>query len=112
MSTFRFIASISAFLLAVGVPLVASSATASSLTAPKTLVLADAAQVQQGKTLFEANCAVCHGASAQGKIGPNIVGKTQADIDHAIATVAMMQGVASVTEAQRASIAAYLQSLK
>lgn len=73
--------------------------------------VADPAQVQQGQTLYAAQCAACHGNTGQGGIGPSIVGKTTADLDAAIARVAMMASLSSLTAAERAAIGAYLQSL-
>ncbi len=35
-------------------------------------LLGDTEQVAQGKSVFEKNCASCHGAAGQGVIGPNL----------------------------------------
>ena len=43
-----------------------------------------------GADLFATNCAACHGSDASGSIGPNIQGKTAADIQSAIDTVSAM----------------------
>lgn len=39
------------------------------------LGFASAASVPHGQTLFQTNCAVCHGAKAGGAIGPTLVGE-------------------------------------
>lgn len=36
------------------------------------VLLADAAGIKAGKTIFESNCAVCHGKEAEGVVGPNL----------------------------------------
>ncbi|HRN93726.1 MAG TPA: c-type cytochrome, partial [Chitinophagales bacterium] len=36
------------------------------------ILLADAAGIKAGKTIFESNCAVCHGKEAEGIVGPNL----------------------------------------
>ena len=36
------------------------------------LKMADVAGIDEGKTIFAANCAVCHGNQGEGKIGPNL----------------------------------------
>lgn len=35
-------------------------------------VLTDAQTLEKGKTVFTQNCAACHGASGEGKVGPNL----------------------------------------
>jgi cytochrome c oxidase cbb3-type subunit III len=37
-----------------------------------TVKMADAAGIEDGKTIFTNNCAVCHGAQGQGIVGPNL----------------------------------------
>lgn len=37
-----------------------------------TVTLADATGIADGKTIFAANCAVCHGNAAEGNVGPNL----------------------------------------
>lgn len=37
-----------------------------------TVTLADAAGIDDGKTIFKTNCAVCHGPQGQGLVGPNL----------------------------------------
>ncbi len=37
-----------------------------------TVKMADAAGIDDGKTIFVANCAVCHGAKGEGVVGPNL----------------------------------------
>ncbi len=44
---------------------------------PLTLMLlssALAAQVQTGQTIYQTNCAACHGTKAQGGVGPKLAG--------------------------------------
>jgi len=36
------------------------------------VAMADAAGIKAGKTIFESNCAVCHGKEAEGVVGPNL----------------------------------------
>jgi len=63
-----------------------------------------------GSTLYAENCAVCHGASAEGDLGPNIRGKTSDEIQNALATVPEMTNV-DVTDDEVTEIAAYLATL-
>ena len=37
-----------------------------------TVVMADAAGIEEGKGIFTTNCAACHGAAGQGVVGPNL----------------------------------------
>ncbi len=65
----------------------------------------------QGKKLFleTEDCAACHGPNAAGTdAAPRIVGKTAADIKHAVATVPAMSGFSSLSGADINAIAAYL----
>lgn len=43
-----------------------------SVSIPVTVVAAPAGDAARGQVLFKANCVACHGATAQGGIGPNI----------------------------------------
>lgn len=58
-------------------------------------VYSNAANIQNGKKLFESICAPCHGENAQGNIGPNIVGQSVKKIEWALNNVGMMQPVKS-----------------
>jgi cytochrome c oxidase cbb3-type subunit 3 len=57
-------------------------------------VVKDPAAIAAGKAVFAANCAACHGANAEGGIGPNLVkppfwvsgNGTPADIEHIVTT--------------------------
>lgn len=70
------------------------------------------ASVSDGKALYQANCAACHGANATGNIGPNITGKNGKDIAKAINSVPMMISLkSSITKSDAAAIGKYLGSL-
>jgi len=63
-------------------------------------------------TLFQSNCAACHGADATGGVGPNIQGKNAEDVIEAINKVPMMISLkGSITKADADSIGNYLASL-
>lgn len=51
-----------------------ASAPAVTTESEETLVatISNAARVQKGKTIFDARCAPCHGANAEGTVGPNL----------------------------------------
>jgi mono/diheme cytochrome c family protein len=40
-------------------------------------VLSLSGKVSQGKAIFEANCAICHGLDGRGNIGPSLEGVSQ-----------------------------------
>lgn len=42
------------------------------ITADNVTLLTDAKSLEEGKKIFQANCVACHGAEAQGGIGPNL----------------------------------------
>lgn len=46
-----------------------------SLNADNVVMLDDAAKIEQGKTLYEGNCAACHLKDGGGGIGPNLTDK-------------------------------------
>jgi cytochrome c oxidase cbb3-type subunit 3 len=54
-------------------------------------LMADEGTVLTGRSIFEASCVECHGASGEGKIGPNLTdahwlhGATLVDIHHTVA---------------------------
>lgn len=41
----------------------------------KTVTMADAAGIAEGKQIYQANCLACHGASGEGGVGPNLTDK-------------------------------------
>lgn len=83
--------------------------------------VASAAQVEEGRKLFLANCASCHGSNAEGSAaGPSLIGVGAASVDFQVAT-GRMPGQASgpqlekkpvqFTEEQIAAMAAYIGTL-
>ncbi len=116
MSRFQIAAGASVLALATGYQLATSPAAGARPAGPvvtmTALAVHDLASAQNGQALFAAHCAVCHGPAAQGKVGPDIVGKTLSDVNNAISTVSMMSSLSSLSQQDRADIAAYLQSLK
>ena len=88
---------------------------------PASAATASADQVQQGKKLFLANCATCHGLQAQGtKAGPSLAGVGAAAVDFQVGTGRMPMAAPNV-QAPRAvvrfkqdeisALAAYVASL-
>ncbi len=80
------------------------------------------AQVSEGKKLFEANCASCHGIGAVGTSGvaPSLVGVGSAAVDFQVGTGRMPMAASGpqaeekpvqFTDAQIAAMAAYVASL-
>jgi mono/diheme cytochrome c family protein len=70
---------------------------------------------EDGAALFKANCAMCHGPSAEGKPAvkaPAIKGKTAADVTKALATPKHAAVAKKVNEAQSKAIGDYLATLK
>lgn len=77
-----------------------------------------------GKTLFQANCAMCHGAQAEGKVGPVLKGEVAGwkfdlfkraltkGIDDAGKKLNPPMKQFKFTDQQMANIQAYLKSLK
>ena len=95
-----------------------------SLLAPKTAQAsaASADSVADGRSLFLANCATCHGLGGQGtKAGPPLVGVGAASVDFQVGTGRMplagpnvqaaRQDTIKFTQEQIASMAAYVASL-
>ncbi|MEJ2696117.1 MAG: c-type cytochrome [Candidatus Sulfobium sp.] len=60
--------------------------------------------------LFVRHCSACHGANAEGKIGPSIRGDTIDLINTAIGSFPIMRGHAVLSQEERQSIADYLSS--
>jgi ubiquinol-cytochrome c reductase cytochrome c subunit len=105
-------------LIGVGYAVVTSSGNASA-SSP---VAANAAQIVQGRNLFLASCATCHGQFAEGQqnIAPSLIGVGAAAVDFQVSTGRMPAAEASAendrkpvrfTTAQTHAIAAYIQSL-
>ena len=70
---------------------------------------------EDGAALFKANCAMCHGANAEGKPAvkaPALKGKTAADVTKAMATPKHAAVQKKVNEAQVKAIGDYLATLK
>jgi mono/diheme cytochrome c family protein len=44
------------------------------------MMLSTVAFAQEGADLFKAKCAGCHGAGGEGKMGPSLKGKSEADV--------------------------------
>ena len=94
-----------------------------SFLSPKQADAAPAAagQVQDGKKLFLANCATCHGLQAQGtKAGPSLAGVGAASVDFQVGTgrmplarpdVQAPQKPVQFSDDQIAALAAYVASL-
>jgi predicted CXXCH cytochrome family protein len=61
--------------------------------------LKEASQQQDGKTLFLQRCAGCHGADAEGKIGPSIKGASLDTVLAATDRVNLMMGLAALDPA-------------
>lgn len=109
-------------LLVVAVALVLLGSTHAALTsAPATAGIGSADQVAEGRALFQANCATCHGVNAGGgPSGPSLIGVGAASVDFQVATGRMpMAANAPQAEvkppqfnrAQTAALAAYVASL-
>ena len=96
-------------------------AAANAVVDANTHVEYTAAQEEEGKRLFAANCASCHGKNAEGtKAAPSLIGVGAASVDFQVGT-GRMPGQASgpqlikkevqFTEAQTEALAAYVASL-
>lgn len=110
-----------ALLLLVGLIL---TGVAYSAFAPKQAdaAVVSASSIEQGKKLFLANCSTCHGLQAEGtKAGPSLAGVGAASVDFQMGTGRMPMAAPNVqaprppevrfTEAEIASVAAYIASL-
>ncbi|MHB1172680.1 MAG: cytochrome bc1 complex diheme cytochrome c subunit [Lacisediminihabitans sp.] len=93
----------------------------SSTASAQTPTVVSQSTVKDGQKLFAANCATCHGLSAQGtKTGPSLYGVGAASVDFQVSTGRMplaqqgpqaLQKPPQFTEAQVAALAAYVASL-
>ena len=82
---------------------------------------AGAGSIDNGKKLFLANCATCHGLNAQGSnVAPTLIGVGAADVDFQVGTgrmpaagpgVQIQQTAVQFSEQQIADLAAYVASL-
>ncbi len=63
---------------------------------------------EQGKALYDANCAGCHGAGGSGGPDGSVVGASASKISEAISNESQMRFLSTLTSAQRQQIAAYL----
>ncbi len=69
---------------------------------------------EDGAALYAANCAVCHGANAEGNIGPNIQGEDAEEIEEAIMNVPLMASqpnLQALTDEEIEAIADFLATL-
>lgn len=71
-------------------------------------VTAGGAAVTDGKTLFATRCAPCHGADANGLLGPAINGVSVEMIEQAISAVPMMKVLSALSPAEIQAAADYL----
>lgn len=88
---------------------------------PASAETASTADIETGKKLFQANCATCHGANAEGTEGvPSLIGVGAAAVDFQVSTGRMPmeqtgpQAIAKprqLDEEQTAALAAYVASL-
>ncbi len=94
---------------------------------PATATTASTTEIETGHKLFQANCASCHGPSAEGRtnpdgsvVGPSLVGVGAAAVDFQLSTGRMPMTATSaqapakprqISEADTAAIAAYVASL-
>jgi ubiquinol-cytochrome c reductase cytochrome c subunit len=105
-------------LIGVGYAVVTSGGAASAASP----AAANSAQIAEGRSLFEATCATCHGMFAQGTAGvaPSLIGVGAAAVDFQVSTGRMPAAELGPEEArkparfdtsQTLAIAAYIQSL-
>jgi predicted CXXCH cytochrome family protein len=67
--------------------------------------------VSDGTVLYSRNCASCHGADANGRVGPTIRGADSAEIRRAIGRVSMMVAMKALNAESVDAIGEYLASL-
>jgi cytochrome c oxidase cbb3-type subunit 3 len=85
-------------------------------------LITDAGRISAGKATFAANCAVCHGAAGEGKVGPNLTdvnwihGGTINDlfktIKYGVPAKGMVPWEASLTPVQIQDVASFILSLQ
>jgi len=83
--------------------------------------LTDQASLSEGKTIFETNCATCHGNNGEGGIGPNLTddyylhGEGMTNTVHTITNGVPVKGMISwrgiLKEDQIKKVASYIQTL-
>jgi predicted CXXCH cytochrome family protein len=71
-----------------------------------------AAGAQEGKVVYSMNCVGCHGADANGQIGPAIRSMSEANITDAIGRVPMMLGLQSLDSADIVAVSRYLSGFE
>jgi ubiquinol-cytochrome c reductase cytochrome c subunit len=111
-------------LLAIGLGLTGgayAAFTTTTASAEQQPQVASQASVDEGKKLFQANCATCHGMDAEGTVNaPSLIGVGAASVDFQVGTGRMpmqMQGPQApekpvqFTDAQIAALADYVASL-
>ncbi len=79
------------------------------------------AKIAEGKTVFEANCAACHGPDAKGKIGPDLTDpewihggtpqQIQTTVTHGVVEKGMLAWGPVLGEEKIASVVAYVHGL-
>jgi cytochrome c oxidase cbb3-type subunit III len=84
--------------------------------------ITDAAQLNDGKEIYTAKCAVCHGVAGEGKVGPNLTdeywlhGGELADvfktIKYGVTGKGMIAWEKSLNGLQMAELASYIKSLQ
>ena len=67
----------------------------------------------RGKTVFETNCAGCHGADAAGGVGPRLAGSglTAADVEGVVASGRGIMPAGIVQGQDAADVAAFVESI-
>jgi len=109
-------------LLLIGLLATGGAYAAFTTSASASTPASEQAQVSQGKKLFEANCATCHGLGAVGTAGvaPSLVGVGGAAVDFQVGTGRMPMAASGpqaeqkpvqFTDTQIAALAAYVASL-
>ena len=97
------------------------AAATAAITSHQSSTVASAAQIDEGHKLFLANCASCHGKSAEGtQNAPTLIGVGAASVDFQVSSGRMPAQASGpqmptknsqFTDAQIASLAAYVASL-
>ncbi len=79
------------------------------------MMMSTAAFAEDGAALFSAKCAGCHGAEGQGKMGPSLKGKTDAQVLDVLTNGGKKGPHAkafNVTPDQAKAIASFVSTLK